>query len=86
MAADKTQAMDALKTENERLTVELTSSLKDSDILINVCYVKWFSDLISFACKSMSDGMIYFMYIYYDIWIKNTIYKQIERMQLVIIL
>ncbi|XP_057209943.1 CAP-Gly domain-containing linker protein 1 isoform X3 [Triplophysa rosa] len=35
-AAEKTQAMDALKIENERLTVELTSSLNDGDIMLNL--------------------------------------------------
>ncbi|XP_055056855.2 CAP-Gly domain-containing linker protein 1 isoform X3 [Misgurnus anguillicaudatus] len=35
-AAEKTQTVEALKKENERLTVELTSSHKDSDIMLNL--------------------------------------------------
>ncbi len=34
---EKAQAVEALKKEKEKLTVELASSHKDSNILLNVC-------------------------------------------------
>lgn len=34
---EKAQAVEALKNEKEKLTVELASSHKDSNILLNVC-------------------------------------------------
>ncbi len=34
---EKVQAVEALKNEKEKLTVELASSHKDSNILLNVC-------------------------------------------------
>ncbi|XP_051965554.1 CAP-Gly domain-containing linker protein 1 isoform X2 [Xyrauchen texanus] len=34
--ADKTEAMDSLKQQNEKLTIELASSHEDSDVLLNL--------------------------------------------------
>ncbi len=35
--SEKAQAVEALKNEKEMLTMEITSSHKDSNILLNVC-------------------------------------------------
>jgi len=36
-AAEKSQAVDALRNEKEKLTMDLASSHKDSTIILNVC-------------------------------------------------